>query len=86
MVVLEISLFGIGENAWFPMPTHIMNIKNRGRPTKSIISQQLLISDIKTGYQIKAKALAFHLLIKYTNYLIYILKNINENPTNEVNS
>ena len=66
--------------------THIVNLKNRGRPTKSIISQQLLILDNKTGYQIKAYTLVFHPLIEYTNYLICIFMNINENLTNEVNS
>ena len=54
-------------------------LKKEGLPTKSIISQPLLILDNKTWYQIKAKTQTFHTMVRYTNYLICILMHINEN-------
>ena len=54
-------------------------LKNGGVTTKSFISQSLLSLDYKTWYQIQAMAYTFYHMVRYTNYLICIFMNINEN-------
>ena len=66
-------------NCMVSIATHNAILKNGGVTTKSIISQLLLSLDYKTWYQIKALAYAFYYMVSYTNYLIYIFMNINEN-------
>ena len=62
-------MFGLGSKRMVSMATRsVILLKNGTTPTNSIISQRLFIVENKTWYQIKAKTLAFHPFIKYTNY------------------
>ena len=59
-VVLKINWLRLCENAWFPwQPVMLFSRKGVGRPTKSIISQLLLILDNKTWYQLKDRHMPF---------------------------
>ena len=53
-VVLKINRFGLCKKCMVSMATGNAILKKGVRPTKSIISQLLLILDIKRWYQIKA--------------------------------
>ena len=59
------------------MATHNAIFKNGGVTTKSFISQLLLSLDYKT--YIKPWRGPFYHMVRYTNYLICIFMNINEN-------
>ena len=65
------------------MATHYAILKNGSVPTNILISQQYLILEYYTWYQIKAETFVFYSLIRYANYLICILMDIYEINRNE---
>ena len=76
-VVLKINLFGLCENAWFQWQPIIRS--KLGQIYKINVFSASASLDNNSWCQNEAYTQVFHLLTKYTNYLIRIFMNINEN-------